>query len=486
MQCRSHSTEPDSTATETKPAQSGAPVLESACKLSQFLERFQPTFHAKMLAWPRLPVSVPVSVLAKAMRGHYLEKLQKQHLDWGISVLVTNLVELKSELNQIENLLENGLPGVYGDLDAALAGTKEEAEPAVVRLANICSYEASMATMGWWKKCAGHITEGLDVLQKDLQRDEVRLSRCREKLSHCADAVKNQVSQLEYRCLQPQFRFHATDSMGLQDIKDKVREHRDNAKRLEREAEDLSKVATELSCEHDEMTVETEFDIKYAGSLGAQLKKDFDQEDSCLNAQELCNIVQAFSWRVSSSGEGLVRLSFQAVYSIVAVVAPGAEGSRLENLNFEINGNVDALSSKLIMESGIEFLLKGSHPVTKLPQILTQINTRIGRVQTLLAEVEQLKNIYEVELDGAAGQVTVGKFYRGGATFSVQFKLQWCYPFGKLQHVPVMHSGEVDSRWVQEVVGNHPAHKGLDRITCICTALKGMCMYRQLSGLEAL
>ena len=121
-----------------------------------------------------------------------------------------------------------------------------------------------------------------------------------------------------------------------------------------------------------------------------------------------------------------------------------------------------------------------------VPQLLNQIAARVGRIQSLGQELETLRSSFGVEEDVEASTATVWQFCHGEAEFGLKFKLGWSYPYGKLACEAVALSGEVDNTWIEGVGREQTAQKGFDRISRICTQIKGLGMYKKKNVKDAL
>lgn len=156
------------------------------------------------------------------------------------------------------------------------------------------------------------------------------------------------------------------------------------------------------------------------------------------------------------------------------------------NMSQDVATGVSPLAAKLLTEAGIEKLLFGSHRIELLPQLLNQIAARVGRIQSLSQELECLRRSFGVEEDPETSTATVWQFCHGDAEFGLKFKLGWSYPHGKLACEAVALSGDVDNSWIKGVVREQTAQKGFDRISRICTQIKGLSMYKKTHVKDAL
>jgi len=469
--------------------------LDKRTSLATFMEATGPLeLRVVLPRFPTIRMAAVVSEVASSVKLHYQSTLEQQLLEWGIQALCENIVAVKAETNQLEANIDQARPGILAAYDPELSDEAdlEELEAVLTEMRRVSSSQASSSMVAWWTKHQAQVSRGLQLLEADLKGDQARLGHCREKLGKAKEAAASKLQQLEYRCLEPGYNFHATDNMRPEELAATIKERQASASVLEEQLTTAEATAEEISTEvyvaiEAHKAVEAE-----VRSLEAEVASQKLQGEASLSKQELCALMQtAGSWHVTMDSSVLCMefggaLTVRGVVSTTPAEGEAKEVTTVSDLRYEVASTVTPMAAKLLSEAGVESLLAGTHRIQLMPQILNQIAARVGRVQSLGRELETLRSSFGVEEDPESSTATVWQFCHGDAEFGLRFTLGWGYPHGKLACEAVALSGEVDPGWIQGLAREQTAQKGLDRISRICTQIKGMGMYKKTHVKDAL
>jgi len=472
-----------------QPPAKAAEEPTASCTTSQFLELTNPSFKCvQLFRAPFVKCPFPENALASSFRMHYQATLEKPLLDWGINALVGNTVTLKAELQRLHDVLDKSCPALFGLLVDASPEVQEGLKARVAMMAQICSFEASAMTIAWWRKHEHQFGDGLRNYIKELSQDHQRLAGCKNKLKHSVSSVQERCQQIEYRAVKDDAqRVRSSDVCPLQQLKNWHYESQKEEQQLTAQLNEVDTQLTALRNESQQAQAQTEALQHEEDEMSRHIRVDI------ISAQELCNIVRGLNaWDVEMQNESEVVLSFNGSCRVIIRTVASADGLQLASMSCEITQPVGSMCHALLKDAKIETLIQTPQHVKDVPRLLAQVAVRVRRVQSLLTELQFLAGIVSVEHDVDNRTVTCWKFSNEQAEFGMRFKLQWMYPYGNLECHAIKVHGEVDEQWVTGVVDNHPANKGFDRITQICTSLKqmtnktglGEALYRSLSGIN--